>query len=104
MGGYPLLYSGWGVAADERLRLGEGTHAFRAQLAADPRSTEATERQPRVLRRHAVTVDADGAGNERPRDAIGERVVPGPHRGRETERSVVRREHGRVYVVVGKDR
>jgi hypothetical protein len=56
-----------GRLADVTPRLGERPDPVGAELAAEARLSDAAERHPRVLGRHAVAVDADRARDELPR-------------------------------------
>ena len=62
---------------DEGSCLSECPNPFDAEFAADAGLAAAAERQARILRGHAVAVDADRTRHQLPRDPLGERVVTG---------------------------
>jgi hypothetical protein len=55
----------------ERAWLGERPDAVGSEFTAEARLADAAKWEPRVLRGHAVTIDADRAGNQLGGDVVG---------------------------------
>src|SRR6476620_534866 len=85
-------------------RLGERPDPLGAELTPETRLPDAAERHPRILRCHAVAIDADRARDQLPRHLVRERIVTRPHRRCQSELGRIRGGDRIVDIVISEDR